>query len=134
MERKSAVGELERDALLRLESGKLEMCSMGRPNGHISFRNNLGPGGFSISEAAPRCAFRPAPCWGGSSINLSAGYDERRSVQGLEKSNAYYHFAENCSWVVSRLGLKRARIKLNDYGSENYYNLYSFLLEDILRR
>lgn len=54
------------------------------------------------------------------------------SVQGLEKSNACYHFAQNCSWVVSGLGFTRARIKPNDYGSENYCNLLIIVFARIL--
>lgn len=53
MERKSAVGELERDALLRLESGKLETCSMGRPNSTFLFGTTLVLGDFPSARLLP---------------------------------------------------------------------------------
>lgn len=64
MERKSAAWELERDACLSPQPGKLQIYSVGRPNRSISSLQRcreqpLSPG-FAVAGTVPRYATRPA--------------------------------------------------------------------------
>lgn len=64
MERKSAAWELERDARLSPQPGKLQIYSVGRPNRSVCPLQccrewPLSPG-FAVAGTAPRCATHPA--------------------------------------------------------------------------
>lgn len=182
MERKSAAWELERDALLSPEPGKLQINSMGRPNRFIPSLQHCRQQPLSRGICRRRDRSRvfyspytqvmhPAPSPGHTRVNSSAAQVERKSFQGLstlfaDKRSSWptdeeepqprrVCFADSVSGVallsvfgfivtyfiplgyrllpgINQAGLCRGRTKLNDYNSENYYNLLIIVFASIL--